>query len=176
MTKLSNGAMRPSLPHSSDLATVPHPVVSPTVGRDHAGRFASANPWAGAAKWRSLIADGLGRDLPGEAGELGKRAYRLFRSFLADMPVDCASVRSLVAQRARAAALADRYATLGMTLGEATEAGTAALAEALKWDARAERLAVTSLDIATKLAVVARKHPIDAHAEVVATFGRKVKP
>jgi hypothetical protein len=151
-------------------------VVSPTEGRDASGRFASANPWAGAAKWRALIADGLGRDLPGEAGELGKRAYRLFRAFLSDMPVDCASVRSLVAQRARAAALADRYAMLGMQAGEATEAGTAALAEALKWDARAERLAVTSLDIATKLAVVARKHPIDAHAEVVATFGRKAKP
>ncbi|MEY4514654.1 MAG: hypothetical protein RLZZ450_6776, partial [Pseudomonadota bacterium] len=57
MTKLSNGTVRPSLPHSSDLATVPHPVVSPTEGRDASGRFASANPWAGAAKWRALIAD-----------------------------------------------------------------------------------------------------------------------
>jgi hypothetical protein len=157
MSERSHGAMRPSLPRSSDLATVAEPVASPTAGRDAQGRFAAANPWAAAAKWRSLIAEGLGRDLEGQAGELGKRAYRLFRAFLADLPVDCATVRSLVAQRARAATLADAYARRGQELGLDNPLGAAALAEALKWDARAERLTISSIDVANRMLAVAKK-------------------
>lgn len=172
-TRKGRGKARTELPRSSELATV-ESVPDRTVGRDGAGRFASGNPWGPGAKWRSLIAAGLGRDLPGRAGELGRRAHRLYRAFLADMPCDCASVRSLVAQRARAVALADAYALVGAEAGEGTEAGQAALAEALKWCARAERLAVTSLDISTKLAVVARsRKPVDVHAAVLDAFGDK---
>lgn len=172
----SHGAARPTLPRSSDLATVPEAERVPTEGRDANGRFASGNPWAGGAKWRSLIAEGLGRELEGKAGELGRRAHRLFRAFLADMPVDCANVRSLVAQRARAAALADAYALRGAELGLDTTEGGKALSEALKWDQRAERLAVTALDVATKLAVQAKRRHIDVHADVVAAFGTEGEP
>jgi hypothetical protein len=84
--------------------------------------------------------------------------------FLADLPVDCASVRSLVAQRARAATLADAYACHGALLGLDTAQGAAALAEAHKWDQRAERLAVTSLDVATRLAGKAGRKVIDVGA------------
>jgi len=168
----SHGAARPTLPRSSDLTTVPEPVVSPSAGRGPDGRFAAANPWAAGAKWRSLIAEGLGRDLEGQAGELGKRAYRLYRAFLADLPCDCASVRSLVAQRARAAVLADAYARRGQELGLDHPLAGQAFSEAIKWDARAERLAVTSLDLSTKLSLVARRRkPADIHAEIAAAFG-----
>jgi len=156
----SHGAARPTLPRSGDLATVPAAEHSRTEGRDAHGRFTSANPWSGASKWRALVSEGLGRDLEGKAGELGRRAHRLYRAFLADLPIDCATVRSLVAQRARAAALADSYALRGAELGIDTSDGAAALAEAHRWDQRAERLAVTSLDVATKLAGPARKRPV----------------
>ena len=172
MSERSHGKMRPSLPRASDLATVPEADEAPTAGRDASGRFASGNPWAAGAKWRSLVAEGLGRELGGKAGELGRRAYRLFRVFLADLPTDNATVRSLVAQRARAATLADAYATRGAELGMETDAGAAALGEALKWDQRAERLAVTTLDVATKLAGKRRK-VIDVHAEAARVFGGK---
>jgi hypothetical protein len=173
MSEHSHGKMRPSLPRSSDLAAVPEAEQRPTEGRDASGRFTSGNPWAPGAKWRSLIAEGLGRELEGKAGELGRRAHRLFRAFLADLPVDCATVRSLVAQRARAATLADAYARRGAELGLDSPEGSAALAEALKWDQRAERLAVSSLDVATKLAAVGKRKVIDVHAEVAKAFGGK---
>jgi hypothetical protein len=167
----SKGRARPTLPRSSDLA-VPEAGEKRAGGRDENGRFAAKNPWGAGARWRHLIADGLGRELPGEAGELGREAHRLYRALLDDLPVDCPSVRSLVAQRARAATLASRYARLGAERGLDTAEGAEALDRAQKWDMRAERLAVTSLDVASKLAAVARERkPIDAHGEVVAAFG-----
>lgn len=159
-TRTSHGKARTELPRAAELPAI-EAERDPTEGRDAQGRFASGNPWAPGAKWRALIADGLGRELDGKAGEMGRRAYRLFRAFLADLPCDCASVRSLVAQRARAVALADAYAARGAELGMNTTEGAAALSEAQKWDQRAERLAVTSLDVSTKLAGKQRK-AIDA--------------
>jgi hypothetical protein len=167
--EMREGKARPTLPKARDLAAT-EPGSHRTEGRDPHGRFTTGNAWAPGAKWRALIAEGLGRELPGQAGELGRRAYRLFRAYLADLPTDCASVRSLVAQRARAVTLADAYAARGAELGIASQDGAAALSEALKWDARAERLAVTSLDVATKLAAKLRR-TIDVHAPVVAAFG-----
>ncbi|MFM2420976.1 MAG: hypothetical protein RL385_5699 [Pseudomonadota bacterium] len=170
-TRQSKGKARTELPRGADLAPIETDPIR-TAGRDAAGRFQAANPWGTGAKWRSLIATSLGRELDGRAGELGRRAHRLYRAFLADLPADCASVRSLVAQRARAVALADAYAIRGAELGEGSHEGMECLAEALKWDARAERLAVTSLDISTKFA--AKRPPIDAHAAVYAAFGEPV--
>jgi hypothetical protein len=155
----SHGAARATLPRSSDL-TEAGAGRDRTEGRDPQGRFTSRNPWAPGTKWRALIAEGLGRELEGKAGELGRRAYRLFRAFLADLPCDCASVRSLVAQRARAVALADAYAARGAELGILTSEGLEALQQAARWDARAERLAVTSWDVSTVAAKAARsRHP-----------------
>lgn len=171
-TRRSHDAARTELPRSSELAA-PEAERDRTEGRDAAGRFTSGNPWAPGAKWRSLIAEGLGKDLEGGAGELGKRAYRLFRAFLADLPCDCASVRSLVAQRARAVALADFYGKVGAKAGPHTEKGREWLGEALKWDQRAERLAISSQDVSTRLAAAAAKRPIDVHGQVLEAFGRK---
>jgi hypothetical protein len=56
-------------------------------------------------------------------------------------------------------------------MGATTAEGVAALQEAARWDARAERLAVTSLDVSTRLAKAARQKPIDVHAEVAKAFG-----
>jgi len=153
----SRGKARPTLPRSSDLAA-PEAVGEPSGVRDSHGRFAPKNGIGAGARWKHLLAESLGRDLAGEAGQLGREAYRLYRSFLSDLPVDCSSVRALVVARARAAVLSARYVRRGAELGLDTEAGAACLGEALKWDARAERLAVSSLDISTRLATVARKN------------------
>lgn len=170
-TRRSHDVARTELPRSSELATVPEPERTRTEGRDGSGRFTSGNPWAPGAKWRSLIAEGLGRHLTGGAGKIGKRAYRLYRAFLADMPCDSATVRSLLAERARAQALADFYAELGLRTGPHKPEGLAHLAESRLWGQRSERLAVTALDVSTRLARVAREKPIDAHAAAVEAFG-----
>jgi hypothetical protein len=160
MPERSHGKMRPSLPRASDLPTVIDPVAIPSVPRDSGGRFApGASTDRHENRIRELIADGLGRDLPGEAGELARRAVRLYRAFLRDLPCVCTSVRSIVAQRARAATLADAYSRRGMELGLDNPLGAQCLAEALKWDARAERLAVTGLDQSARYAAVARSRP-----------------
>lgn len=168
----SHGAARTVLPRSSDLATV-DAVGEPSGSRDRGGRFAPGNQLGKGRAWKHSIARSLGRDLAGEAGALGDEAYILFAAYLRDLPVDCASVRSLVAQRARAAVLAARYARRAAELGMDSDAGAKALTEAHRWDQRAERLAVTSLDVATRLAAAARARPVDAHATVLDTFGGK---
>jgi hypothetical protein len=160
MPERSHGKMRPSLPRASDLPTVVEPVAIPSVPRDSGGRFApGASADRAENRIRELIADGLGRGLQGEGGELGRRAVRLYRAFLRDLPCVCTSVRSIVAQRARAATLADAYARLGMEHGIADPVGLGALQEAAKWDARAERLAVSALAESVRFAKVARERP-----------------
>ncbi len=166
----SHGSARPTLPRSSDLA-VPETVGEPSGVRDARGRFASANGIGRGARWKHLLAESLGRDLTGEAGQLGREAYRLYRSFLADLPCDCASVRAMVAARARAAVLAARFARKAAEVGLDSAEGATALAEAARWDARAERLGISSLDVSARLAKAARSRPIDAHAAVVEAFG-----
>jgi hypothetical protein len=64
-----------------------------------------------------------------------------------------------VAARARAAVLAARFARKAAEVGLDTPEGAKALAQSVSLDQRAERLAVTSLDISARLAgkVGARK-------------------
>jgi hypothetical protein len=62
------GKARPTLLRSYDLA-VPGP--APSGPWDvTSSRLATGNPWAGDAKWRSLIAEGLGRDRRGRRERL----------------------------------------------------------------------------------------------------------
>lgn len=166
------GKARPTLPRLGDLAVV-IPAAIPSTPRTADGRFAPG-PSAdrGENRVRELIADGLGRDLEGTAGELGRLAVRLYRGLLRDLPCVSTSVRSLVAQRARAATLADAYARRGADLGLDHPLAAQCFDQARLWCARAERLAVTSLDISNKLAAVARSKPIDVHAGVRDAFGK----
>lgn len=166
----SKGKLRPTLPRSSDLAGV-NAAGEPLAARGPGGLFAPGNSVGAGAAWKYAIGAALGAERAGDAGKLGKEAYRLYRAFMRDLPCDCASVRQLVAQRARAAAFSAYYANKAGELGLTSELGMQANAEALKWDARAERLAVTSLDVSTKLA--ATRKPIDAHAAVLEAFGSK---
>jgi hypothetical protein len=107
--------------------------------------------------WDSFFADTLGRDLEGGAGELGRKAWKLYRGLLGELPCITIGIRSLVAQRARAATLADHYGRLGSRVGPHSDKGRLWLAEASRWDARSERLAVTTWDLSTRAAAAARK-------------------
>lgn len=157
----SHGKARPTLPR---LADVPEQGTAgePNGQRDAKGRFTGGNKLATGRGWKHVITKGLGAELEGEAGELGNEAAVLFRAFMADLPCDAASVRQLVAARARAAVLSARYSRVAAQSGLDTPEGSQAASEALKWDARAERLAVTSMDVSVRLAKVAKGTPVDA--------------
>lgn len=147
----SHGKARPTLPRSRSLAEVPS-APQRHGERDAHGRFATGNKVATGKGWKSILAKQLGRDLQGEAEPLAREALVLYRGLLAELPHDGAQVRQLVAARARSAVLSGRYALRAAELGLDSEAGQRVLELSMKLDARAERLAVTALDIATKLA------------------------
>jgi hypothetical protein len=154
----SHGRARPTLPRSSDLP-VEVPGRDPAPNRDAQGRFKSGNGIGYGRHWKRTIALMLGAELEGEAGEVGREAWVLYRGLLSELPCDSASVRQLVAARARAAVLAARFARKAAEVGLDTPEGAKALAQSVSLDQRAERLAVTSLDISARLAgkVGARK-------------------
>ena len=87
-----------------------------------------------------------------QAEAVARQAFRLYCSLLRELPSDGPSVRSLAALQSRHAALAafetDRAATLGLD----TPDGIAALERASRHGQRVERLAVTTLDVSTRLA------------------------
>lgn len=154
------GKARPTLPRSSDLRAA-DPDAKPAATRDAQGRFLAGSTDGFGARWKHAIAEQLGRSLEGEAGRLGREAYKLYRALLRDMPVDNASVRVLVAARARAVTLAGFLARRAAEVGNETSEGERLLARAATWDARAERNAVTAWDLATKMASTHRRKVID---------------
>lgn len=167
----SHGKARPTLPRRRDLEAADADR-DPCRGRDEHGRFASGNEAGTGRGWKAIVAKHLGRELQGEAGPLAREALQLFRAELAQMPHDGPQVRQLVAARARSAVLAARYAMRAAELGLDTDVGQKAIELSMRLDARAERLAVTALDIASKLAKAeGKRKPIDVHGRVLDTFG-----
>ena len=167
----SHGRARPTLPRASDLADLPTERVAHGK-RDQRGRFVGGNDLATGRGWKAILRRHVTGALKGETEPLAREAWQLYQSMLRELPCDCASVRQLVAARARAAVLSARYALLAAERGYETDDGTAALEMSTKLCQRAERLAVTSLDISTRLAGVASKcKVIDVHAEVARAFG-----
>ena len=169
----SHGKARPTLPRSKDLANVP-PAGERPRQRDASGRFAPGNRAGVGRGWRAALARVLGRDLKGEVAPLARESWLTFQAMLKELPHTGAQVSALVAARARSTTLSARYAARAAELGLDTDEGMRALTLSMQLDARAERLAVTSLDIATKLAAADRKRkPGDAHAEVLEAFGEE---
>jgi len=154
----SHGKARPTLPRSRELfVTGKDPDQSN--GSTEKGPFAPAHGRKfRKGRWSAFFAEALGRDVdsPG-AREIGRKAWKLYRGYLAELPCVTVSTRSLCAARARAATLADFYASLGTRSGPHTEKGATWLGEALKWDQRAERLTVTCLDVSARQARTARE-------------------
>lgn len=148
----SHGKARPTLPRSSDLAEVAADGDRP-VNRDGAGRFAPGNVVGRGKGWKRACAKMLGRhDTDPVAQAVSDDAWKLFSAAIREMPSDGATVRSLVAIKARHEALMAFWCTEAARVGLATPEGIAAQDQATKHGMRAERLAVSAIDIATRLA------------------------
>lgn len=149
----SHGRARPTLPRSSELAT-PDTARDPRQGRTAGGHFAAGNRVGLGARWKASVKKLLGRSATeGTALIVQRDAWRVYLATLRALPSDAAPVRSLVALHARHVAVAGYFTDLGAEKGLDTPEGLACLDIASKHGQRAERLAVTALDIATKLAV-----------------------
>jgi hypothetical protein len=152
----SHGKARPMLPRSSDLREV-ETVPSPTEGRSEGGRFGAGNSIASGSRWKGSIRKLLGKGATREEAEsVARQAFRLYLALLREQPSDGPTVRVLAALEARHAALAAHFTDRAGELGFETDAGAAALETALKHGQRAERLAVTTLDVSTRLAAAQR--------------------
>lgn len=151
----SHGKARPTLPRSSDLATVTGTDDERSRQRDSSGRFAVGNNagigrGAKAAVRRML---GRGAELTNpEALAVARDADRLFLDTLRELPSTGSTVRHLAALHARHAALAAFWSARASEAGLGTDEGTKAEEQATKHGQRQERVAVTMIDVATKLA------------------------
>lgn len=148
----SHGRARPTLPRSSDLPKV-ETVPNPTVGRGPGGLFAAGNPHGKHARERHALKKLLGPRVGDEIAMMVARdARKLFAACLRELPHSGANVRAIVAMQARHSALAAYYTARAAELGLDTPEGAEADDRAMKHGQRAERLAVTALDISTRLA------------------------
>lgn len=162
----SHGKARPTLPRSSDLSEV-QTVREPTEGRGDGGRFAAGNRIAIGAKWKASVKKLLGRTGDDSATEVvGRDSWKIYLATLRAMPSDAAPVRSLVALHARHVAVAGYFTNRAAEVGLDTKEGLAFLEIASHHGQRAERTAVTALDVATKLAASQAR----AHADPLAAF------
>lgn len=160
MAETSHGKARPALPRSSRLPdTVTAP--KPTESRSKHGHFGAGNRIAAGGKWKNAVRKVLGRKGAGEAGIVSRDARRVFVGLIKEFPHDGAIVRSMVAAQARHVAMGAYYAGLAERLGYDTPEGLAANTASSAHDQRAERLAVTALDIATRLARAEQTRPVD---------------
>lgn len=146
----SHGKARTTLPRSSDLSE--DTARDPSDGRAEAGRFAPGNRIAQGQRWKASVRKMLGKGASSEqAASIAREAWRMYLALLRGMPSDGPSVRLLVALQARHAVIAAHFTDRATELGLDTEAGASALEVASKHGQRVERLAVTSLDVASKL-------------------------
>ena len=158
----SHGKARPILPRASDLAPVLDAVPERRRQRDVLGRFAHGNVVGRGRGWKLAIAKVLGRAAEDPiACAVAADAWKLYAAALREMPDDGPTVRGLVALRARHEVLAAFWHHHAAVVGLVTPEGIAAQEQATKHGQRAERLAVTALDVASKLAAAKRARTDD---------------
>jgi len=115
---------------------------------------------AAAAVTKALIRRQLGTDAPTPLVEQAHREARThYSAFMRDLPHGGDSVAQLVVVRATYAALLPQLMAKALAAGVESKAGRELLELAMRLDQRCERLAVTTLDIATRLAEVERRKP-----------------
>jgi hypothetical protein len=172
----SHGKARPTLPRSSDLRVV-EAAEKPTGERTAGGRFAPGNPIGQGARWKASIKKLLGKGATSEQAEaVARQAFRLYCALLRELPSDGPSVRVLAALEARHAALAAYFTDRAAELGFETDAGAHALEQATKHGTRAERLAVTCIDVATRFATAKPSKKNSALHAAILGAGEETKP
>jgi hypothetical protein len=149
----SHGKRRPTLPRSRALAPVAT-ARDRRAFRDEGGRFGSGNVASRGRGWKRAIIRLLGRDAAladPDANRVAEDAFKIFRESLAELPHDGATVRALVARKARHESLESYWSARALAkLG--TPEGVEAEQQATLHGQRAERLCVTAIDVATRLA------------------------
>jgi hypothetical protein len=171
-TEQSHGKARTVLPRSSDLTEV-ETVRDPSDGRSTSGRFAPGNRVAEGQRWKASVRRLLGKGASNEtAAQVARQAWKLYLALLRELPSDGPSVRVLAALEGRHAALAAFWTDRAGELGFESEAGLLALEQATKHGQRAERLAVTCLDIATKLKAKSAKGSANPILAAIEAAGR----
>ena len=149
---------RPQPPRSKDLATVPADAVAEaarkrTEGRTADGRFGPQNPHGFGARWKASIKRSLGpKTADGEVELIYGDALRIFVATLRAMPSDAAPVRSMAALHGRHMSLNGFFTTKAAEAGLTTDEGQKLQELADRQSQRAERVLVSCIDIATKLA------------------------
>jgi len=139
--------------------------------QDAKGRFTAGNNAPKGRAVKRIIRRYLGEGAAStdQVEALTQDTLVLFKAFKRALGNDAPQVQDTVARRARWGVLSAWYALHAAELGLGTEDGMAALDMALKLDARAERLDVTSIDLAERLV---SKDAVDPHAFAAATFSR----
>lgn len=164
--RFDKGKARPTLPRTKDLMHVPArpskaadakpSLPRPGRERDGSGRFLPGNGAALGRGLRGSIRRLLGRDdetvTDVEARQVARDAERLFVAAVRELPSDGELVRQTLAQWAREAALTSFWALRASQLGLVSEEAVAASERARVHGTRAERLSVTSYDLASRLA------------------------
>lgn len=154
----SHGKARPTLPRAADLP-VPPPAPDRRQGRDNKGRFAAGHRQSARSRgWRRAIAQlSAGQLKTDDQVKLANDSGTLYRATLATMPCEGPLTNPIAAEHARTAVLSAHFAGAAIAAGVTTAKGRQLLELSLKLGQRAERTAVTLLDLTTRLAEAERK-------------------
>jgi hypothetical protein len=158
----SQGKARPQLPRSRDLPAI-ESARDRTEGRRTNGQFAPGNRASVRSGEKHAVKKLLGDASDRDVSLVAHDAMRLHNGAIRDLPSDGPIVRSLAAFYGRHAAVAGYANRQADGAGLDSEAGRMWLDVALRHGVRAERLVVTMLDVATRLAVT-REPAIDLDA------------
>ncbi len=162
----SRGKARPTLPRSSDLATVPQPEAPRTAQRGPDGRFAPGHQSGRGKGAKRQLARLMGTDSADPITALvASSAASAYRAHIQELPNQGSIVSSLVALAARSEALAAFFYAEATRHGLGSDKGVAALSEASKHGQRAERLLVTALDVSKALALATKTDAYDILAD-----------
>ncbi len=130
--------------------------------RDEHGRASVGNTLAKGRGWKRAVDRMLGHDgaeLTPTSAAVAEDAWRVLTATVRELPHDGPTVRGLAASLARHRALEAFWSARALAVGLDTPEGIAAQEHATKHGQRAERLAVTALDVARVLAAHDRQRP-----------------
>lgn len=153
-TEQSHDKARTTLPRASDLSLEAGTDGERRRNHDARGRFAPRNDASGNRAFRRALkkliaADSLTDDAV--VRTVLEDAWRIFTATLRELPNDGPTVRGLALRKARHEALEGFWTTRAAALGLTSPDALAAEDRATKHGQRAERVAVTMLDVATAL-------------------------
>jgi hypothetical protein len=152
----SHGKARPTLARADELPRVLPSADHRHRGRDAHGRFVAGNRAATHRGVKQALGKLVGRYVRGaddDAMGVASDAASFLRAKLLESPApDSPSVRSMLALASTHEALAAFWFARAMVAGLDTAAGVECQAHATKHGQRAERLAVTAWDLASRLA------------------------